>query len=136
MSKFALFFMLVYLGGFISAFATNGATAFLLYQAVYMINAEERWWYHQVPDFRYSFYTSILMLAVLFFQYNKLTSITRWRDLPVLKWILLFLLLHLFDFSCFFFGLLSIDLFSIILSCFLLLLFTIGIIGLDVSKFE
>jgi len=94
MSKFALFFMLVYLGGFASAFLTNGASAFLLYQAVYMINAEERWWYHQVPDFSYSFYTSILMLAVLAIQYNKLTTVTRWRDLPVIKWILLFLLLH------------------------------------------
>ena len=94
MSKFALFFMLVYLGGFISAFATNGASAFLLYQAVYMINAEQRWWYYQVPDVSYSFFTSILMLAVLVSQYNKLTAVTRWRDLPVLKWILLFLLLH------------------------------------------
>ncbi len=94
MSKFALFFMLVYLGGFLSAFFTNGASAFLLYQAVYMINAEQRWWYHQVPDLSYSFYTSILMLLVLAAQYNKLTAITRWRDLPVLKWILLFLLLH------------------------------------------
>lgn len=94
MSKFALFFMLVYLGGFASAFFTNGASAFLLYQAVYMINAEERWWYSQVPDFRYSFYTSILMLAVLAIQYNRLTAVTRWRDLPVIKWILLFLLLH------------------------------------------
>jgi hypothetical protein len=94
MSKFALFFMLVYLGGFLSAFFTNGASAFLLYQAVYLINAEERWWYHQVPDFSYSFYTSILMLAVLAIQYNKITAVTRWRDLPVLKWVLLFLLLH------------------------------------------
>lgn len=94
MSKFALFFIIVYLSGFISAFFFNGAGAFLLYQAVYMINAEQRWWYFQVPDFRYSFFASLLMIFVLLIKYKELTAITRWRDLPVLKWLLLFLALH------------------------------------------
>lgn len=94
MSKFALFFIVVYLSGFIGALFANGASAFLLYQAVYMINAEQRWWYSQVPDLRYSFFSSILMLIVLAARYNKLSAVTRWRDLPILKWLILFLLLH------------------------------------------
>jgi len=94
MSKFALFFIVVYLSGFIGALFHNGAIAFFLYQAVYMINAEERWWYFQVPDLSYSFFASILMIFVVLKQYTELSVITRWRDLPVLKWILIFLLLH------------------------------------------
>ncbi|MDP5130694.1 MAG: O-antigen ligase family protein [Paraglaciecola sp.] len=59
-----------------------------------MINAEQRWWYFQIPDFRYSFFASILMLFALAKNYSTLSNITRWRDLPVLKWILVFLFLH------------------------------------------
>lgn len=94
MSKFAIFFILLYGAGLISVFAYNGAAAFFLYQIVYLFNPEGRWWGSEIPDFRYSFLTSILMILMLAIRYSELSKVSSWRKQPVFAWMLLFLLMH------------------------------------------
>ncbi len=94
MSKFAIFFILLYGAGLISVFAYNGAAAFFLYQIVYLFNPEGRWWGSEIPDFRYSFLTSILMILMLAIRYSELSKASPWRKQPVLAWMLIFLLLY------------------------------------------
>ena len=70
MSKFALLFLAVFLGGIVAALFYNGAAAFILYQLVYFLNPSDRWWSAGIPGISYSFVTSILMLAVLAMGYR------------------------------------------------------------------
>lgn len=94
MSKFVIFFILVYIAGLAGTIFYHGASAFMLYQMVYLINPENQWWYSQVPSLRYSFITAVVMILALLFNYRRLTAQAPWTELPVLKWWLLFLLLH------------------------------------------
>ncbi|MFN4053907.1 MAG: O-antigen ligase family protein [Alishewanella aestuarii] len=94
MSKFAIFFILLYAGGLLAVLAYNGAAAFFLYQIVYMMNPEDRWWGSEIPALRYSFITSIMMLLALAFKYQEYSKLSPWRQQPVFRWMLVFLLLH------------------------------------------
>lgn len=94
MSKFVIFFILVYITGLLGTFLYHSSAAFMLYQMVYLINPENQWWYSQVPSLRYSFITAVVMILALLFNYRRLTAQAPWTELPVLKWWLLFLLLH------------------------------------------
>lgn len=94
MSKFVIFFILVYIAGLLGTFVYHSASAFMLYQMVYLINPENQWWYSQVPELRYSFITAVVMILALLFNYRRLTTQAPWTELPVLKWWVLFLLLH------------------------------------------
>ena len=94
MSKFVIFFILVYIAGLLGTFLYHSASAFMLYQMVYLINPENQWWYSQVPALRYSFITAVVMILALLFNYRRLTAQAPWTELPVLKWWVLFLLLH------------------------------------------
>ncbi|MCC5827183.1 O-antigen ligase family protein [Alkalimonas sp.] len=94
MSKFAVFFLLLYGGGLVAVLAYNGAAAFFLYQIVYMFNPENRWWSADIPSLRYSFITSLMMLLALAYKYKELSQISPWTRQPVFGWMLAFLLLH------------------------------------------
>lgn len=92
MSKFALLFLAVFLGGIMVALFYNGAAAFILYQLVYFLNPSDRWWSAGIPGISYSFVTSILMLAVLAMGYRKLSEQSPWSEHPSLKWLVAILL--------------------------------------------
>ena len=82
----ALLFFGTYIAGFISALTLNPAFAFVIYEAVYFFNPQQRWWGYIVPDISYSFYTVVLMLVVYLFKFsdhnkNKLT------ENPLFKWL-------------------------------------------------
>ncbi|MCH8537179.1 MAG: O-antigen ligase domain-containing protein, partial [Alkalimonas sp.] len=99
MSKFALIFLLAYAGGLLAVFLYNGAAAFFLYQIVYMLNPEGRWWSEFIPSLRYSFVTSLLMILVLAAKYRELSKISPWTKQPVFAWMLVFLIMHFIAFT-------------------------------------
>lgn len=92
MSKFALLFLMVFAGGMVAALFYSGAAAFVLYQLVYFLNPDDRWWSAQVPGLPYSFIASALMLVVLAVNYKKLSIKSRWSSLPIFKYLTLLIL--------------------------------------------
>ncbi len=94
MSKFALLFLLLFFGGLIGAFFASPVFAVMLYQLVYFMNPELRWWGASIPDISYSFITVIVMIVTLLFSYQRLSNFTSWRKQPAFKWILLLLAMY------------------------------------------
>lgn len=94
MSKFALLFLMVFAAGVVATFVYSGASAFFLYQIVYFLNPDNRWWSAQIPGISYSFVASVLMLAALGLGYRRYSEISPWKAQPVFKWMLLILVLY------------------------------------------
>lgn len=88
-----LLFYGTYFGGFLSSLLISPIFAFVLYQAVYFFNPQQRWWGYMVPDLSYSFYAVILMMVLL---------VTNWKDakhnkifkVPQFKWVFIVLILY------------------------------------------
>src|SRR5690554_2699210 len=94
MSKFALLFVMVFVGGVIATLTYSGASSFLLYQFVYFLNPDFRWWSADIPGVSYSFIASILMLISLGIGYRKYSTLAPWREMPAFKWLAALLLYH------------------------------------------
>lgn len=94
MSKFALLFLLIFFGGLVGALFSSPVIAVVLYQLVYFMNPESRWWGASIPSLSYSFITVVVMLITLVIHYGKLSKSTRYLDNPVSKWILLLFLVY------------------------------------------
>jgi len=91
MSKFALLFLTVLFAGIVATFFYSATASFLLYQIVYMVNPDIRWWSGQIPGLSYSFFTVILMMMALAINYKTLSPLSPWSRQPLTKWIVLFL---------------------------------------------
>jgi hypothetical protein len=91
MSKFALLFLTVLLAGIVATFFYSATASFLLYQIVYMVNPDIRWWSGQIPGVSYSFFTVVLMMIALAINYKTLSPLSPWARQPLTKWIVLFL---------------------------------------------
>ena len=87
MSKFALFFLAIFFGGIFSAFIVTPAASFIVYQLVYFLNPDVRWWSASIPGIRYSFIAVIVMIFVLTIRYKELTAAAHWKKQPVFKWM-------------------------------------------------
>ena len=94
MSKFALLFLMVFTAGVVATFTYSGASAFFLYQIVYFLNPDDRWWSAHVPGISYSFITAILMLIALGVGYRRYSEISPWKLQPIFKWMVLILILY------------------------------------------
>lgn len=94
MSKFALLFLLTFFSCIVAALFYSSAAAFILYELVYFLNPDDRWWSTSIPGISYSFIASVLMLSILAFRYRQLSEISQWRELPTLGWLLLLLVWH------------------------------------------
>ena len=88
-----LLFIGTFLVTIIWAFSTSPVSAFLLYQAVYFFNPQDRWWGEMVPDLRYSFITVVLMAIVFVLNYRKLT-VNKIGNVPQFKWLYGIVLLY------------------------------------------
>ncbi|AOY87505.1 polymerase [Marinobacter salinus] len=88
MSKMALIFLAVFFGGIVAGFFYTGAAAFVLYQMVYFLNPDDRWWSAQIPGLRYSFIASLLMLIVLGAKYKELSQKSAWKEQPVFIYLM------------------------------------------------
>jgi hypothetical protein len=87
MSKFALLFITVYLGGIAATFFLSSAASFFLYQIVYFLNPDNRWWSSGIPGISYSFFAALLMLLSLAIGYRKCTDQAPWKQQPTFKWL-------------------------------------------------
>ena len=94
MSKFALLFITVYLGGIAATFFLSSAASFFLYQIVYFLNPDNRWWSSGIPGISYSFFAALLMLLSLAIGYRKYTEQAPWKQQPVFKWLLALLAVY------------------------------------------
>lgn len=88
MSKFALLFMLMFIGGIAATFMVSGASSFILYQLIYFLNPDNRWWSATIPGISYSFVASILMLGALAMKYRECSSLAPWAEVPAFKWMI------------------------------------------------
>jgi len=94
MSKFALLFIMVFFGGVIATFSYSASSAVILYQLVYFLNPDNRWWSSDIPGLSYSFITAILMMLALAVHYRKYSQLSPWRQQPWIKWMLALLALY------------------------------------------
>ncbi|MEP7702672.1 O-antigen ligase family protein [Paraglaciecola sp. 25GB23A] len=88
-----LMFYSTYLAGFVLAIWRMPVFAFVLYEAVYFYNPQQRWWAPMVPDLSYSLYVSLLVLTLVIIKYktfkeNKLLSV------PHFRWMYFVLILY------------------------------------------
>lgn len=90
MAKITIVVILTYLGGVIFAIANGPHWAFYLYQVVYFLNPENRWWSIQIPSFAYSKVSVLLLFASFLFYYRRFTA-NRWLKNPQFKWTILLL---------------------------------------------
>lgn len=91
MSKFALAFLLFFFGGIIATLFYQGWAAFIVYQLVYFLNPDNRWWSASIPGLRYSFITVLLMLMVFAVRYQYYNKLSPWREQACFKWMVLLL---------------------------------------------
>jgi len=94
MSKFALLFLMVFFGGIIAALVYSGTAAFVLYQLVYFLNPDDRWWSAVIPGLRYSMVTVLLMMLVLALKYGNYSSLSPWTRMPVFKYMIALVVLY------------------------------------------
>lgn len=94
MSKFALLFIFLFTAGIFSALFITPVASVLVYQLVYFVNPDIRWWAASIPGIQYSFIASLLMLVVLTTRYKELSLQAQWNKQPVFKWMLALLLMY------------------------------------------
>lgn len=86
MSKFALLFLLIYVAGLLSTIVSGPIWGFYLYELVYFLNPTNRWWGNGIPDFSYSYYVVLIMLAVFVVRFKQQQN--RISEMPEVKWII------------------------------------------------
>lgn len=91
--------MLVFFGGIYAALANTGAYAFVVYEIVYFLNPDNRWWSAGIPGLRYSFITVILMMFVLVRRYKEYSVISPWSEMPGMKWMIALVIMYYIAFS-------------------------------------
>ncbi len=93
MSKFALLFVSVYFSGLLLSLFKGAHWAFYIYQIVYFLNPEKRWWSAGMPLSRYSLITVVFLFLAYIFQRKKFNyHLNELRKLPQFKWIILMLI--------------------------------------------
>ena len=65
MGKFALLFIFLFAAGIFAALFISPVSSVLVYQLVYFVNPDSRWWAASIPGLQYSFISALLMLFVL-----------------------------------------------------------------------
>lgn len=96
MSKFGLLFLIIFFGGIAATFFVSGAASFILYQLVYFLNPDARWWSASIPGLSYSFISAVLMLLSLAFKYRQYSELAPWKQQPFIKWLLALLAMYYF----------------------------------------
>jgi hypothetical protein len=88
-----LLFYSTYASGFLASLLVSPVFAFVLYQAVYFYNPQQRWWGYMVPDLSYSFYVVVLMLVLMVFNWSD-TKKNLLLKIPQFKWMYFGLFLY------------------------------------------
>lgn len=94
MAKIAILVVIIYLSGIVLAFLNGAHWAFYLYQSVYFLNPENRWWSNSLPSISYSFITVVLLFSTYLLNYKKYT-LNKLHKLPQFKWMLMLMFFYL-----------------------------------------
>lgn len=92
MSKFALLFILTYFGGMIATVVVDTSWGFFLYQLVYFLYPENRWWARDIPNIPYSFIVVLFILITYIFSFKKYSS-NKLFSIPQTKWLIFILVM-------------------------------------------
>ncbi len=92
MSKFALLFLLVYASGILSAVVIGPIWGFYLYELVYFLNPDNRWWGNGIPRIGYSFYAALVMLIMFVVKHKEHEN--KLNEMPEAKWFVALLLCY------------------------------------------
>lgn len=90
--------MLVFIGGLAAALFVNGAWAFSVYQLVYFMNPENRWWAISLPSISYSYISVVVLGFVLIMRYKDESKKAILTEQPLTKWLAGILLMYIFLF--------------------------------------
>lgn len=93
MSKFAILFLLTYASGLIASLSLYGAWGFYIYEIVYFLNPDQRWWSANIPAISYSFFTVVFMCMALLLHGEDHRN-NRLLDAPQVPWMLLLLAIY------------------------------------------
>lgn len=94
MGKFALLFIFLFAAGIFAALFISPVSSVLVYQLVYFVNPDSRWWAASIPGLQYSFISALLMLFVLLVRYKELSLKAQWSRQPVFKWMVALLIIY------------------------------------------
>lgn len=94
MSKIALLFLMVFASGVVATFFYSGASAFFVYQLVYFLNPDSRWWSAEIPGLSYSFISAVLMLVAVGMKFRQYSELSPWREQPIFKWAIGIVILY------------------------------------------
>ncbi|SOB75152.1 O-antigen ligase [Marinobacter sp. LV10R510-11A] len=94
MSKFALLFLFLFTAGIFAALFITPVSSVLVYQMVYFVNPDSRWWAASIPGIQYSFIASLVILTMLTVRYKELSTQAEWKKQPVFKWMLVMLVIY------------------------------------------
>jgi O-antigen ligase len=89
-----LLFFSVYIAGFVLSLLANPAISFVLYQAVYFFNPQQRFWGSMIPDLSYSFFVSLLIIFSTFVTYRKHQAANKLFSAPPLRWAYAYILIY------------------------------------------
>ncbi len=92
MAKLTILFIVVYIFGIISTIVISPAWGFYLYELVYFLNPNNRWWAANLPDLSYSFFLVLVMLIVFMHKYKQHSNTI--RDMPEAKWFVIILICY------------------------------------------
>ena len=91
MPKIVLFVILIFLAGVILPFIYGAHWAFYLYEMVYFLNPENRWWASYIPLLPYSKISVIVLMSVFIIKYKDYQK-NKLVEIPQFKWIILIFL--------------------------------------------
>jgi len=96
MAKIVIVVALIFVSGIFLAFTQGSHWAFYLYQSVYFLNPENRWWFAALPTLpsvTYSFVTVILLLTTFSINIKKY-NLNKLHEMPQFKWLLLLIIFY------------------------------------------
>jgi len=93
MGKIVILVVLVYIGGIILSFVQGAHWAFYLYQIVYFLNPEHRWWSNSLPGFGYSKVTVIVLFLTYIINRKEFVRNNLSQN-PQVKWLLILIVIY------------------------------------------
>ena len=92
MSKIAILFLLTYFSGIVAILLIDTTWGFYLYQLVYFMYPENRWWAQQIPDISYSFIIVLIILLSYVFRFRNFSD-NKLFSVPQTKWLIFLLIM-------------------------------------------
>lgn len=93
MPKMLVLISVIFIVGMVFPFIYGAHWAFYLYEVVYFVNPDNRWWSFYIPSLPYSRISVIILLLVFFYKYKEYQN-NKFTQIPQFKWFVLLLLTY------------------------------------------